>query len=261
MTIVTALLIGACVGVVVGALGAGGGILSVPILVYLLGQSPHAAASESLVIVMVTALVSLPSRARRQQVRWREGIVVGLLSTVGAVGGSWLNALVEGQALMIAFSVLLVVVAAVMAWRTRRTYHPAPDGAGGTTTAAGAPRRSWWLVAVAATVTGLLTGFFGVGGGFAVVPMLTLVLGLDIRRASGTSLVVMVIAALAALAQRMTGMVEIDWALTLAFTAASAAGGAAGGPLSQRARASTLSYLFVALLLAVAVLTAVRALR
>ncbi|WP_172120822.1 sulfite exporter TauE/SafE family protein [Actinomyces faecalis] len=259
MAIVTALLIGACVGVVVGALGAGGGILSVPILVYLLGQSPHAAASESLVIVMVTALVSLPSRARRGQVRWREGVVVGLLSTVGAVGGSWLNALVEGEALMVAFSVLLVVVAAVMAWRTRRTYHPGGDSAGGTT-AQPAPRRSWWLVAVAATVTGLLTGFFGVGGGFAVVPMLTLVLGLDIRRASGTSLVVMVIAALAALAQRMTGTVEIDWALTLAFTAASAAGGAAGGPLSQRARASTLSYLFVALLLAVAVVTAVQAL-
>ena len=71
----------------------------------------------------------------------------------------------------------------------------------------------------------------------------------------------MVIAALAALAQRMTGTLEVDWALTLAFAAASAVGGALGGPLSQRARASTLSYLFVALLLAVAVLTAVQALR
>ena len=257
MTVVTALLIGACVGVVVGALGAGGGILSVPVLVYLLGQSPHAAASESLVIVMSTALVSLPSRARRGQVGWRDGIVVGLASTIGAVGGSWLNALVEGQALMLAFALLLAIVAVVMAWRTQRTYR---DGAGETTTQP-PPQRSWWLVAVAATVTGLLTGFFGVGRGFAVVPMLTMVLGLDIRRASGTSLVVMVIAALAALAQRMTGALEVDWALTLAFAAASAVGGALGGPLSQRARASTLSYLFVALLLAVAVLTAVQALR
>lgn len=256
MTVVTALLIGACVGVVVGALGAGGGILSVPVLVYLLGQSPHAAASESLVIVMSTALVSLPSRARRGQVGWRDGIVVGLASIIGAVGGSWLNALVEGQALMLAFALLLAIVAVVMAWRTQRTYR---DGVGETTTQP--PQRSWWLVAVAATVTGLLTGFFGVGGGFAVVPMLTMVLGLDIRRASGTSLVVMVIAALAALAQRMTGTLEVDWALTLAFAAASAVGGALGGPLSQRARASTLSYLFVALLLAVAVLTAVQALR
>lgn len=260
MAVVTALLIGACVGVVVGALGAGGGILSVPVLVYLLGQSPHAAASESLVIVITTALASLPSRARRGQVRWREGVVVGLASTIGAVGGSWLNSLVEGRVLMIAFALLLVLVAVVMARRTRRTYHPGRDREGETTVQQ-APHRSWWLVAVAATVTGLLTGFFGVGGGFAVVPMLTLVLGLDIRRASGTSLVVMVIAALAALAQRMTGTLEVDWALTLAFAAASAAGGVVGGPLSQRARASTLSYLFVALLLAVAVLTAIQALR
>ncbi|MCL3776664.1 MULTISPECIES: sulfite exporter TauE/SafE family protein [unclassified Actinomyces] len=260
MGTVIVLLIGACVGVVVGALGAGGGILSVPILVYLLGQSPHAAASESLVIVIVTALVSLPSRAYCGQVRWREGVVVGLLSTVGAVGGSWLNALVEGEALMVAFSALLVVVAVVMAWRTRRAEHPSREQVDQMIEQQ-PPRSSWrLLVVVAATATGLLTGFFGVGGGFAVVPMLTLVLGLDIRRASATSLVVMVIAATAALAQRMMGPVEIDWALTLAFTAASAAGGAAGGLLSQRARASTLSYLFVALLLAVALLTAARAL-
>ena len=127
MSTVLALVIGVGVGVVVGALGAGGGILSVPVLVYLLGQSPHEAASGSLVIVLVTALVSLPSRARHHQVRWRDGALFGLLSSAGAWAGSWLNSLVDGQVLMLLFSVLLLVVAALMARRAlaeRRTEAP-----------------------------------------------------------------------------------------------------------------------------------------
>jgi len=78
MALLLALGIGTGVGLIVGALGAGGGILSVPVLVYVLGQSPHQAASGSLVIVLVTALAALPSRARHGQVRWRDGALFGL---------------------------------------------------------------------------------------------------------------------------------------------------------------------------------------
>ena len=106
------------------------------------------------------------------------------------------------------------------------------------------------MVVLAATLTGLLTGFFGVGGGFAVVPVLLLVLHCDVREAAGTSLLVMIIAALVSLAQRTSGGLEVAWAL---FTLGSTAGGLVGGPLSQRLRASTLNALFAALLLAVAV--------
>ena len=109
------------------------------------------------------------------------------------------------------------------------------------------------MVVLTATLTGLLTGFFGVGGGFAVVPVLLLVLHCDVREAAGTSLLVMIIAALVSLAQRASGGLEVAWGTVALFTLGSTAGGLAGGPLSQRLRASTLNALFAALLLAVAV--------
>lgn len=328
MALLLALGIGTGVGLIVGALGAGGGILSVPVLVYVLGQSPHQAASGSLVIVLVTALVALPSRARHGQVRWRDGALFGLLSAAGAWGGSWLSAQVDGEALMVMFCALLVVVAALMARRAlreRRDEGPqrgalgGPDAIGGTGTdaaggsgtadgpgavggpdtdaadrpgtvdgpggrttpvpdapASGSPgqgrgagpdqgagpstpggagqgARRVLMVVLTATLTGLLTGFFGVGGGFAVVPVLLLVLHCDVREAAGTSLLVMIIAALVSLAQRASGGLEVAWGTVALFTLGSTAGGLAGGPLSQRLRASTLNALFAALLLAVAV--------
>lgn len=328
MALLLALSIGTGVGLIVGALGAGGGILSVPVLVYVLGQSPHQAASGSLVIVLVTALAALPSRARHGQVRWRDGALFGLLSAAGAWGGSWLSSQVDGEALMVMFCALLVVVAALMARRALRERRDeglqrgalgGPDAIGGTGTdaaggsgtadgpgavggpdtdaadrpgtvdgpggrttpvpdapASGSPgqgrgagpdqgagpstpggagqgARRVLMVVLTATLTGLLTGFFGVGGGFAVVPVLLLVLHCDVREAAGTSLLVMIIAALVSLAQRASGGLEVAWGTVALFTLGSTAGGLAGGPLSQRLRASTLNALFAALLLAVAV--------
>lgn len=255
-----ALCVGLAVGVVVGALGAGGGILSVPILVYLLGQTPHHATAESLVIVIVTALVALPSRARRHQVKWADGLLFGLLSTVGAVAGTTLNRLAPRTALMGSFAVLLVGVGTYMLVdsrrhaRAERTGEPRPRRGAGATHGVG----HWVAVVVAATLTGLLTGFFGVGGGFAVVPILTIVLGFGIKEASGTSLLVMTIAGLASLAKRhVSGGMDVEWGVTLMFTAGSALGGIAGGPLSQRAKASTLTLVFALLLFAVAAFTVV----
>lgn len=320
MALLLALGIGTGVGLIVGALGAGGGILSVPVLVYVLGQSPHQAASGSLVIVLATALAALPSRARHGQVRWRDGALFGLLSAAGAWGGSWLSAQVDGEALMVMFCALLVVVAALMARRALRERRDeslqkgtlggpdtlggsgtgtaggpdavggpdtgavgGPDtdavsgpgavgGPGGRTTpvpdapASGSPGQGRGagpnipggagrvlMVVLTATLTGLLTGFFGVGGGFAVVPVLLLVLHCDVREAAGTSLLVMIIAALVSLSQRASGGLEVAWGTVALFTLGSTAGGLVGGPLSQRLRASTLNALFAVLLLAVAV--------
>ncbi|XCB30847.1 sulfite exporter TauE/SafE family protein [Arcanobacterium hippocoleae] len=110
--IAIALAVGLFVGVIVGMLGAGGGILSVPILVYVLGQDPHAAAAGSLVIVGLTALVSLFAQYRR--VHFRDGIVFGTLSILGAWGGSRLNLLVDPDLLMYSFGILLLCVSAAM---------------------------------------------------------------------------------------------------------------------------------------------------
>ncbi|WP_460477162.1 sulfite exporter TauE/SafE family protein [Brachybacterium huguangmaarense] len=304
------LAVGLGIGVVVGALGAGGGILAVPVLVYLLGQDPHAATASSLVIVGLTALVSIRHHARAGNVAWREGLVFALVSVVGAVVGSRASGLVPPRALMLAFALLLGAVAVVMirrAVRTRREERAdapagsAPSAPGGpdpdaaeldspepdspepdapvldvpgpdTHATAGVPEASrppahagshraprtgpsWPVLAAAATATGLLTGFFGVGGGFIVVPMLVIALGLAMRRASGTSLLVMIVSTAVSLLARIGTDVQIDWAVTLVFAAASSMGGILGGPLSARAKPSTLTWCFAILLAAVALVT------
>ncbi len=112
--ILHALLIDALVGVVVGSLGAGGGILSMPILVYILGQDPHQATGLSLIIVGLTAAVSLATRARSGNVAWREGPTFALAGLAGTWAGAALAPLVSARGLMLSFCALLVAVAIFM---------------------------------------------------------------------------------------------------------------------------------------------------
>jgi uncharacterized membrane protein YfcA len=117
------------------------------------------------------------------------------------------------------------------------------------------------LVAAAATTVGLITGFFGVGGGFVVVPALVLVLDFDMPAAAGTSLVVIAINSAAALASRAAhGGLRLDWAITAGFTAAAAAGVLAGGRLAGRASPQRLNLAFTVLVVAVAGYTLARGL-
>src|SRR5699024_10533634 len=116
-----AVVVGVGVGIVVGALGAGGGILAVPVLVFLLGMPAHSATASSLIIVLITALASLPHHARHGNVDWRNGLVFAGVSVVGAVLGSRLSALVPAHILLTLFGVMLVAVAVAMLRRGLRT--------------------------------------------------------------------------------------------------------------------------------------------
>lgn len=236
--------VGLVIGVVVGALGAGGGILSIPVLVYLLGQDAHSAAAESLIIVGLTATIGIIHHVRTRHVAWRQGLLFGGLSLLGAVPGARLAALVPERALLLLFAVMLLVVAALMVRSGLRTRREEDGRTIPTTIGQPKPR----LLVPAALLTGLLTGFFGVGGGFIVVPMLVMALGLDIRRATGTSLLVMILSSVVSLAARAGTPIEVDWVLTLLFAAGSMAGGLIGGPLASKARPSTLTLLFAVLL-------------
>jgi len=119
--VLTALGVGVLVGVVVGALGAGGGILSVPALIYLLGQDPHDASAGSLVVVGLTAIVSLIAPARAGRVHWRDGATFGLMSVLGALVGSRASVAVDGTVLLTLFCVMLAVVGVVMLLRGLRS--------------------------------------------------------------------------------------------------------------------------------------------
>lgn len=278
MSLLLPIVVGICVGIIVGLLGAGGGILSVPILVYLLGQSPHNAAAGSLLIVGATSLIALIGR--RKEVHWKQGAVFGALSIAGSFIGSFLNSLVSANLLMYLFSALLVIVAGLMFHKAAKE----KNEAGGNATR-GKPQimspntdvneqvcnktsqgnensqrhnsrlHHWITIIVAAVLIGVLTGFFGVGGGFAVVPALTLIMHFDMKEASATSLLVMVIASLAGLAARMGTAIQIDYLSVLPFAFASMIGGPIGASLTRKTKSTTLTFLFALLLLIVAVYT------
>lgn len=239
--------LGLLIGVVMGALGGGGAILTVPILVYVLGQQPAAATAGSLVIVMLTALAGVGSHARKGNVRVRDGLVFGAVGVVGSLVGSKLSAAVSAPVLMTAFGVLMIALGTLMIRRRGQGGESAGAGPDG-----GGTRRGLGVLIATATGVGFLTGFFGVGGGFAVVPALVLALGFSMPVAVGTSLLVIVLNCLVALGARVGGGVSIDWPIILTFSAFGAIGSIAGGRIAARVDPRKLSLAFSVLLFAVA---------
>jgi uncharacterized membrane protein YfcA len=271
-----AVAVGLLIGVSLGALGGGGSILAVPALVYLLGQSPHQATTASLLVVGAAAVSGAIIHARAGRVRLREGAVFGVLGIAGSYAGSRLSAAVPANVLLAGFGLLMLAVAAIMIARRRSQPRAAQDrgqasgsrgqqepgparGAGGASRLRGG--RHPLLVAAAATGVGLITGFFGVGGGFVVVPALVLLLGFDMPAAAGTSLVVIAIDSAAAVAARAGhGGLALDWTLIGAFAAAAVAGALTGGRLAGRASPQSLSAAFTVLIVIVAGYTLARSL-
>ena len=245
-----ALPIGILIGLSLGALGGGGSILTVPALVYLLGESPHSATTASLIIVGVTSLVAMAAHLRAGRVRVRSGIVFGVLGAGGAFAGSRLSASIDPNALLAAFSVLMAGAAAGIAVR-----RPPPRAA---SQAQAALSVSPLRVVIAATVVGLVTGFFGVGGGFVVVPALVLALGFDMPAAVGTSLLVIAINSASALLSRLGTHASISDTLLITFTAAAIAGALAGSRVASKVRPERLAVAFAFLMIAVAIYTAAR---
>lgn len=268
MTLLVAVVAGALIGLGLGALGSGGSLLAVPVLVFLLDQSPAQATTGSLLVVGTTALVGAVAARRDGNVLLARGAGFGAVAVGGAVVGAKAAAHVEEAVLLAAFAVLMLLVGTLMAWRlahrtTGAEYatRPALDDPILTfspTFACACPRAL--KVVLTATVVGLLTGFLGVGGGFLVVPALVLALGLPLPFATGTSLVVVTITSATALATRAGTGTSPDWGVVLVLTVASSLAAVAGARLAGRVDPHRLSAGFTALVLAVAGYTAVRAL-
>ncbi len=270
MTVALAIAAGALLGLSLGALGGGGSILAVPVLVFLLDQSPSQATTGSLVVVGVTALIGAVAAQRSGTVLLGRGIAFGLVAIGGAVIGAWASTSIREPVLLAAFAALMLVVGGVMAWRQLRP-EPQADGAERRRSTIDDPIISFsptfvcrcpraLKVLVAATAVGFLTGLLGVGGGFLVVPALLLALSMPMAYAAGTSLVVITLTSSAALAVRAGAGISPDWGLVLLLTAVSAMAGIAGVRLAARASTHHLSAAFTVLVVGVAVYTAARAL-
>ncbi|MFF2625135.1 sulfite exporter TauE/SafE family protein [Kitasatospora griseola] len=243
--LITALLCGAVVGVALGALGGGGGVLAVPALVYLLGVAPAEAGTTSLVIVIATSVTALARHSGAGSVDWRTGFLFAAAGVLPAVGASAFAHRIPQPALTAAFAVLAALAAAAML-RGARTARCAP-----TTEPVGRGGRAGTFAAGAGL--GAVTGLLGVGGGFLAVPALVSVLRLPMRKAVGTSLVVILVNSAVSLATRLTvSGPNLDPAVFGPFVGAAVLGAWDGKRLAAKLSGTALQRTFAAVLLAVA---------
>lgn len=215
---------GVLVGFTLGLIGGGGSILAVPLMVYLVGvRSPHVAIGTSALAVAANALAGLWSHAAGRNVNWRCGGSFAAAGVLGALAGSTLGKAVDGQKLLFLFALLMIVVAVQM-YRGRGR-----QGVEGVV----CNRDNLPKVAGFGFATGALSGFFGIGGGFLIVPALIASTSMPIGRAVGTSLVAVSAFGLATAANyAFSGL--IDWALAASFIGGGIAGSVAGTWASNR---------------------------
>lgn len=226
--------------------------MSVPALLYLLDQTPYAAAIGSLLGVTLTSAGSFLVHSRAGNVRIRSALIFGGLSVVSALIGARLSLLMDDQLLLRIFSIFLILIGlafAVRTWRVSDT--EVPDQR---TMSA----RDWVNLAVVASITGIITGIFGVGGGFMIVPVLVFVMKVPMREAVGTSLLVMVLTSLAGIAGRMPIEGDLDLQLIGLFVAGSITGGLVGSLFSKKLSPRLLTGIFAVLVMGVGIYSALQ---
>ena len=226
--VLAAIPFGLAIGLAFGALGGGGSVLTIPVLVYVLGESVHAATTASLVIVAAAALAGGLGHARSGHVCWRHALAFAGPAVVGVLAGTKANQNVGGTVLLALF-VPVMLAGAWATWRTAADVNDGEDLPPRMCPPLRIPRD-----ALAGIGVGLLTGFFGVGGGFVVVPMLVIALGFSMRSAVGTSLVIVSAVSLIALAAHFAAGNAVDVGVTASMTAACVTGAVAGGHLAAR---------------------------
>lgn len=282
---IAATALGVAIGIIIGGLGGGGGVLAVPALVYVLGQNAQDATTSSVIIVGIGAAAGVLARWRGG-VDWRTGAALGAAGIPMAYLGTALNYRVGQPTLLLAFAGLTVTAAVALLLNARdpgdhdadptattdgpgmgasqpSTRHAAVDAATPTPTALATvdsrpdkrhertTRRVVTIVACGAAI-GFLTGFLGVGGGFLIVPALVIALRLPITLAIGTSLLVIVLNSVSAMASRIDAL-HLDWTVVAPFTIAAVAGTLVGKLVADRLSGAVLTRSFAVLLIAVGV--------
>jgi len=224
------------IGVVLGMLGGGGAILTLPMLVYAVHVEAKAAIATSLFVVGATSIVGMVVHARAGTVRWKVGGTFGLAAMAGAFAGGRLAAFVPAKALLVLFGLVMLVTATAMLKGRKDTGEaPRPLAIG----------RAMGL----GVGVGLLSGLVGAGGGFLIVPALTLFGGLAMREAIGTSLLVIALQSFAGFAGHVTH-VELDWTLIAVITTAAVVGSLAGATFGKKVSPAALRRAFAWLVVA-----------
>ncbi len=238
---------GLAIGLAVGTLGGGGSVLAVPVLVYVLGQTVPEATTASLVVVAAGAVAGGLSHARAGRVCWRHAGWFTAAAIPGIALGTLAAEAVSGPLLLAGFA-LVMLAAAHATWRKAQDSEPEPDGRWERTGTCPPLRLPRDLLAGAAV--GLVTGFFGVGGGFLIVPTLAIALAFTMRTAVGTSLTIITATSLLGLGAHLLAgrsvQIDVTAAMTVTCVAGAVAGAAVAGRIPQRVLGRGFALLVVA---------------
>lgn len=255
------LLFGALVGFSLGLTGGGGAIFAVPLLVYGLGVPAREAVGVSLLAVGCTSLVGFAQRAWRGMVEFPTGLLFAVAGVIGAPLGSWLADRIPDALLLSMFAVLMLVIALRMWIKARDANARLPiivdENAGPTCRrdSEGQLRitsQCAMLLGLVGLGAGVLSGMFGVGGGFIIVPALVMFSGMGMQRAIGTSLLVITLISASGTASHLLAGKELSLSTAAVFTVGSIGGLFAGSSLGQRLAGPVLQRIFAAAIVAVA---------
>lgn len=242
---ILAVVSGVAVGFTLGLIGGGGSILAVPLLLYLVGYpNPHVVIGTTALAVSVNAYLNLIPHARAGNVRWREAIIFAIVGAIAAFVGSEIGKAVNGKKLLFLFAILMLVIAGLML-RPRKSGEAVMEEH---------LHVSLWKLVLSASIVGSLSGFFGIGGGFLIVPGLVFATGMSMLAAIGSSLFsVGTFGLTTALNYARSGL--LDWTVAGLYIAGGIAGGVIGARLAThlgKNSKGTLNLIFAILVAAVA---------
>ncbi|WP_319021179.1 sulfite exporter TauE/SafE family protein [Brevibacterium aurantiacum] len=247
--IAAALALGLLVGGVLGLVGAGGSIIAVPALVYGVGMSTHEAIPSALLVVGVSSIAAVIPRIRTG-ISWRIALLVGAAGIPAAWAGAAVGRLFNENVLLLAFAAIMIAAGIRMLSHTKET--PSRNDLGKNNYL-----RNYLLKSLAVGLgIGFLTGLLGVGGGFLIVPALTIFLGLSMAQAVGTSLIIIVINSAAGFSAHATGF-SPDWTPTLALAITAIIGSLAAGRVAHKLNNKYVRIAFASLVFTVAAIVVI----
>jgi uncharacterized membrane protein YfcA len=233
------LALGFGIGLSLGLMGGGGSLLTVPALVYLVGQTPQAAVTTSLAIVGANSLMGASFHRSQGTLNWNVALTFGGAGMLVAYLAAGLSNMMPDKALLVAFAVIMLLVGGMILIRVREDVTEATA------------HRSFPVVIASGAGVGLMTGILGIGGGFLIVPALVMLVGLPMQMAVGTSLIVIAMNSLAGFLGHV-GDGSFDITMTAIFAAAGLVGTFAGARLNRRLPAGNLQKGFAWFVIALA---------
>ena len=239
-SLLLSLVMGFGIGGSLGLLGGGGSILTVPVLVYLIGQTPQVAVTTSLVIVGANSLMGAYFHRAQGTLNWRVALIFGGVGMVSAYLTASMSNELSPQLLMVLFAILMLMVGGLLLFRRAQSGLSSAE-------------LHIWKVVLGGVFVGAVTGILGVGGGFLIVPALVMLVGLPMHHAVGTSLLIIAMNSLAGVLGHM-GHINLDLRIIVIFVISGFAGSYVGTLFSQHLDPRILRRAFAMLVIVLAVL-------